>query len=321
MSGTVCIIRNGDIRALDISPRQCVDWVEEAFSIKSEAQLPPKISVHPQGNDFFTSMPCLLPRQYGVFGMKVVHRISGAEPALGSDILLYDSQAGQLLALIDGDWITTMRTGAVAALAIKTLEQKSGNATYSFVGLGNTARATALCLLSMAGGKTVRFRLLRYKRQAEAFAERFASYGCAEFEIVDSVEEFVSGADVIVSCITDAQGLFCPDDSLYRPGVLLVPVHTRGFQNCDLFFDKIFGDDTGHVSGFRNFARFKAFDEFANVLAGKNPGRESDSERIIAYNIGLGLHDVVFAHKIYGMLKGRALPCFEQEKETRKFWL
>ena len=27
----------------------------------------------------------------------------------------------------------------------------------------------------------------------------------------------------------------------------VIPVHTRGFQNCDLFFDKVFADDTDHV--------------------------------------------------------------------------
>ena len=40
---------------------------------------------------------------------------------------------------------------------------------------------------------------------------------------------------MIVSCITSAHGLVCDRDELYRSGCLLIPVHTRGFQNCDLF--------------------------------------------------------------------------------------
>lgn len=39
-----------------------------------------------------------------------------------------------------------MRTGAVATLAIQTLKATDAT-TYSFIGLGNTARATMLCLL------------------------------------------------------------------------------------------------------------------------------------------------------------------------------
>ena len=98
-------------------------------------------------------------------------------------------------------------------------------------------------------------------------------------------------------------GKFAADNARYQPGTLLIPIHTRGFQNCDLFFDKVYGDDTNHVKGFRYFSQFKRYNEFGNVLLGEDRGRENDDERIIAYNIGLGLHDVLFAHKIYERLK------------------
>lgn len=84
MGREVLVIQNRDIYGLNISPLECVKWVDESFRLKALAQLPPKMSVHPQGNDFFTSMPCCLPSSYGVFGMKVVHRILGATPSLGS---------------------------------------------------------------------------------------------------------------------------------------------------------------------------------------------------------------------------------------------
>lgn len=186
MGREVLVIQNRDIYGLNISPLECVKWVDESFRLKALAQLPPKMSVHPQGNDFFTSMPCCLPSSYGVFGMKVVHRILGATPSLGSEILLYDSKSGQLQALIDGDWITTMRTGAVAALSIQHL-QRTNTDTYSFMGLGNTARATALCLLSIFSDKKLKFRLLRYKTQAESFIERFKEVNNVSFEIVDTI--------------------------------------------------------------------------------------------------------------------------------------
>lgn len=48
------IISENQIKDLGITPATCVDWAKESFSIKNKAQLPAKISVHPQGNDFFT---------------------------------------------------------------------------------------------------------------------------------------------------------------------------------------------------------------------------------------------------------------------------
>ena len=114
----------------------------------------------------------------------------------------------------------------------------------------------------------------------------------------------VSGNDVLVSAVTEMPELFCADDAKYPKGILLVPIHTRGFQNCDLFFDHIFADDRKHVDGFRYFSQFKAFNELSEVLLQQATGRMDDSERIIAYNIGLGLHDVYYATKIYERLCG-----------------
>lgn len=295
-------ITNRDVTELNISPEQCVEWVRDAFILKSECQLPAKMSVHPSGNDFFTTMPCLLPASYGRFGVKVVSRIVGRQPALKSDMMLFDSTSGELLSLVDCDWITAMRTGAVAALAIKTL--RSSNARdYAFIGLGSTARATLRCLLATCGCEQLNIRLFRYEDQAERIVAEFGDVPNARFTIVDTAEDLVRGADVVVSCITDASGLIVEDESLFKPGVLVVPVHTRGFQNCDTTFDKVYGDDTDHVKGFKYFSEFKEFHQLEEVLKGVTPGRESDDERILSYNIGLGLHDVLYASRIYDMLQ------------------
>ena len=147
-------------------------------------------------------------------------------------------------------------------------------------------------------------RLLRYKDQAERFQEDFSDYSRVDFVIVDSMADLVDGTDVLLSCITDAPGILVEDTQLFKPGILVVPVHTRGFQNCDLFFDKVFADDTDHVKGFKYFSRFKKFAEIGDVLSGNNPGRETNEERILSYNIGLGLHDVYYSYQIYNMIYG-----------------
>lgn len=313
------IVSQHQIRALGITPSTCVDWVRESFLLKPNVQLPPKISLHPQGNDFFNTMPVLLPSPYNVFSVKVVHRIAGAVPSLGSDLLLYDSASGELLAMLDADWITTMRTGAVATLAAQLFRKKE-TVKYGMIGLGNTGRATMLCLLESEPNTQHLVYVLKYKDQAERFKERFIEYNNVNFVECNSISEIVSRADVIISCITDAKDLLCPDNNCFRKGCLVIPVHTKGFQNCDLFFDKVFGDDTGHLHGFRYFDCFRKYAELTDALTGKVAGRESDEERILSYNIGLGLHDALFATKVFGRLKDE---CREvtMERETDKFWI
>lgn len=295
-------ITSQDIIKLNISPAECVNWVESAFKLKSGCQLPAKVSVHPAGNDFITTMPCLLPSEYDRFGVKVVSRINGRFPALKSDLMLFDSRSGELLALVDCDWITAMRTGAVATLAIKTFRNSQAK-EYAFVGLGSTARATLTCLLETSLTEHLNIRLFKYKDQAEKIIEEYKHYSNVTFSIADTMESLVDGADVVVSCITDAQGVLVENVDLFKPGVLVVPVHTRGFQNCDTIFDKVFADDTDHVKGFRYFSQFREFHQIEEVLKGEVVGRADDKERILSYNIGLGLHDVYYASRIYELLE------------------
>jgi ornithine cyclodeaminase len=321
------IISQKQIRALNISPATCVEWIRESFALKQKAELPAKISVHPEEGEFFTSMPCLLPspnevevafkRRY--FGVKEVHRLLHSVPSLGSDMLLYDAQTGELLALLDTDWITTMRTGAVAALAAKTL-RKSTAKTYGMVGLGNTARAALLCILEQEPERHFPVKLVRYKDQAAQFMERFKAYPNVSFEVVESAEEMASEVDVFISCITNAQGLLVPDEQSFKAGVTVIPVHMRGLQNCDTVFDRVLGDDTAHVCGFKWFSQWCDYNELGEVLAGRDPGRRSDEQRIIDYNYGIALHDVVFAAKIYERLKDSSQD-ITIEHESAKFWV
>lgn len=323
------IISQKQIRSLNISPATCVEWIRESFAIKQWAELPAKISVHPEDGEFFTSMPCLLPtptihegivrfeRRY--FGIKEIHRLNDSVPSLGSDMMLYDAKTGELLALLDTDWITTMRTGAVAAVASKTL-RKSNAETYGIVGLGNTARATLLCILEQEPDRHFPVKLVRYKDQAERFAERFSEYRNVSFEIVESAEAMAGEVDVFISCITNAQGLLVPNEQTFRPGVTVIPVHMRGLQNCDTTFDRVFGDDTAHVRGFKLFDKWHDYNEIGEVLAGHDPGRLSDEQRIIDYNYGLALHDVVFAAKIYERLQDNCQE-IKLERETNKYFI
>ena len=320
-TSTVSVIQQEQIDRLRISPKECIEWVRQGFLLKDEAQMPAKLSVHPQGEDFMTAMPCLLPELNGrkYFGLKLVSRIEGQTPTLKSDITLYDAGTGQLLAVMDGDWITAMRTGAVAALAARTF-QRAGVDTYSMIGLGNIGRAVALSLIADNSDRHINIRLMRYKNQAELFVERFKSYDNVTFDIIDDPTAFVSEADVLISCVTVATELLFPDDTLYKKGVTVIPVHVRGFQNCDLFFDKVFGDDTGQIERFKYFSRFRQYDELHYVLQGKNPGRTSDEERILSYNYGIALHDIFFASQIYE--KSQALsPGFELSRQDKKTWV
>ena len=116
---------------------------------KPKYQLPPKISLHPKDDDFINTMPCLLPHEANRYGVKIVSRVKGRTSALKSDSMLYDVTTGELLAVIDCDYITTMRTGAVAALAVDTLK-KSYVKKIALMGLGIAHEIAIMCKVCVA---------------------------------------------------------------------------------------------------------------------------------------------------------------------------
>ncbi|MCC8148946.1 hypothetical protein [Akkermansia sp.] len=289
------------ISSLDISPRQALQWVRESFCIKEQGPvfLPHKTSIVFEQGKFMNTMPCIAP-SLNAMGVKIVTRYPERTRTIDGEILLYDYRTGRLLALMDAFWVTNARTGAVAALALQTFINQDFQ-TISLMGLGNTARAAMACILSLYAEKNFTVRLLTYKNQASRFIEEFQHHANVRFEEEEDVNRLIDGADAVISCITNAEGILA-EDSCFKPGVTVIPVHTKGFQNCDLFFDKVFADDRDHVKGFRYFEQFRQFGEISLVLAGKTAGRTSAEERILSYNIGLGLHDIVFARHIYDLL-------------------
>lgn len=312
------VISFDKITEMAVSPLQCYEWVFEMICDKKAALLPAKISLKPDiPGVFYNTMPAILP-QANWAGVKLVTRYPQRAPSLDSQILLYNLETGKNLALLDGNWITTMRTGAVAAHSIKLLAIKDFY-EIGIIGLGNTARAALEVLLALYPNREFTIKLKMYKDQHKLFIKRFESFSNIHFICHDTYEMVVRNSDVIISAATVFDQDICPDDC-FKEGVLVVPIHTRGFTNCDLFFDKIYADDINHVKGFKYFSQFKFFSETADVVNHINPGRESEKERILAYNIGIAVHDIYFAGKLYELAGADCQEVYLMEP-TEKFWI
>ena len=311
------IITFEDIKKLGIEPLQCYNWTVQMLTNKKDVILPAKISMKPSEEVFCNVMPCILNNGFG--GVKVVTRYPGRNPSLDSRLILFNSHTGEFLALMDADWITTMRTGAVAAHSISLLAKKDFK-KISIMGLGNTARAALLVLLSIFPQRYFNIKLLRYKNQEKSFAERFKNYNNLPFDSVHDYASLIKEADVVISAVTYFAEDICADE-YFDKGVTVIPIHTRGFTNCDLFFDKVFADDINHVHHFKNFDKFKNFAEVSEVVNGTKQGRTNDDERIIAYNIGISMHDIYFASKIYELCSKKVLTEVNMLEPNQKFWI
>lgn len=264
-------------------------------------------------------MPVLLPKfQWG--GVKIVNRYPERNPSLDSQILLYDLRSGKNLALLDGNWITAMRTGCVAAHSMN-LFSKPDFKTLGYIGLGNAARASLEIFLALHPEREIKIKLLKYKNQHELFASRFSheKYSNVYFEYVDTYKDVIKNTDIVVEAATYLDKDICEFEYIDE-GALVIPIHTRGFTQFDYLFDKIFGDDTGHIRGFKNFDKYKSFAEVSDVVNGKVVGRSNNREKIIVYNIGIAIYDIFFAGKLYERMSQNSPEVF-LNPPTEKFWI
>lgn len=316
------VVTHEDIRSLQIPPEKCFEWVDDTLRHKNEVTLPPKISLHPSPDSFYNVMPSLMPGINSA-GTKIVSRHANREPSLDSQLLLYSYDNLELLALMDANWITAMRTGAVAAHTIKTFAVEDFK-QIGLIGAGNTARATLKVLLALYPDRELIIKIPRYKNQSDQLARDFKGETedlnpTITFQIVDSVEEAINDSDIIISAVTYQDLDFAPA-SAYKPGCLVVPIHTRGFMECDLTFDRIYCDDIGHVQGFKHFPNWPNHTEVADVLSGNAEGRTNKEQRIIVYNIGLSIHDIRFAHEILKRSNNTGQE-ISLEPPTQKTWI
>lgn len=310
-------ITHQDILDLNITPEEAYSWAEYVINNKQKMTLPPKISIKPETQEgvFCNVMPCYL-EHYG--GVKMVTRYPDRVPALDSQILLLDTKTGVTKAVMDANLITALRTGAVCVHSLLQFAVKDFS-VIGMMGLGNVARAIMMVLLCKVKDRKLTVKLLKYNDEHLLFAERFKDWDNIEFVFAEDARELVTDSDVVISAVTYADHNIC-EDEYFKPGVVVIPVHTLGFTNCDLFFDKVFADDYDHVKDFKYFDRFRSFSEVSDVVKGTKPGRESDKERILVYNIGIALHDIYFAGKIYDKI-GESADDVEFKAPKERFWL
>ena len=315
------IITHEAIKGL-IRPDEAFELVKENFVRKAEWVLPAKTSLHCEASDFFNIMPCMMPAEKFA-GVKMIFRRAGRVPTLTSKIIIFDYVTGDALALLDGDYLTVLRTGAVAALAAETFAVKNFSRIGMF-GLGNTAYATFDVLTTrrkILNAPPLEVYLLRYKDQAEKFIERFRHVENVKFFIVDDCATIIENSQVLFSCVTNKDDLFC-DAEKYPAGITIIPVHSKGFQNCDLVFDKIFADQTAQIKSFTYWAQFSELNyrgELTDVLTGKVEGRTNNHERILSYNVGIAIHDIRLAFEVYRRI-GADCANFDFKSPAEKFF-
>jgi alanine dehydrogenase len=327
MAETLLLARK-DIESILGMP-SCIDIVEQVFRAHGEgnAIMPPKIKlIMEDESGWANAMPGYL-KDINAAGLKWAGGWSN-NPSLGlpyiiAEMFLIDPGNGQLKAVLEGGYITDLRTGAATAVAAKYLARRDAG-TIAIIGAGAQGRMQLRALHCVFQANDVRV-ADHFPEAATGFAETMSEELGITVHPASSIETAVNGADIIVTATT-------ADAALVRkgwvsPGAFIASVGSFPEIDPDLVLDadKIVVDSWAQncIRGefFRlietgRLAQKDIHGEMGDVVAGMLPGRESDQELIIAGLIGLGTHDVACAAHVVEVSLAQQLGQFFDFQQT-----
>jgi ornithine cyclodeaminase/alanine dehydrogenase-like protein (mu-crystallin family) len=199
-----------------------------------------------------------------------------------------------------------VRTGAAAAVACRLLARK-GAATMAMLGAGDTARAAVPVMARAVPLKEIRV-TSRTPETRQSYAREIGPEYNLKIVPVDSTEEALKGADLVVSATTTSTPFV--KDSWLGEGITVYSIGKHQEMESDFYknADKFVVDSWEHCKNKSDLQRMlkekflsekNLYAELPEILAGKKPGRQSDRERIFIRAIGLVNQDIALADHIY----------------------
>ena len=298
------LLKHDDVLAA-VAMGDAIGAMESAFREEADGGvlLPQRINVK-AGKGWLRVGPVVMEKS-GWMGFKAMNLTPGQ--GVRYQVHLYSVETGALVAVMDAQHLTTLRTGATSAVATRLLA-RPGPCDVAVLGSGPEARAQ-LEAMNVAGFvKSARIfsPTLANRRK---LSEEFRTRGVNATD-VGSAEEAVAGADLIVAAVKSSETVLF--GRWLRPGMHINSVGTarrdqreidpETFQRskCIIVDTKegVFGE-AGDAVAARDVIREENVHDLATLVAGKAPGRTSDQDITLFKSVGTGIQDIALAAVIY----------------------
>ncbi len=283
------------------------------LSLGRDAELPPKIGVHPrQPGSLAHAMPALLRGAADDGSMDLIGAkwIAGFPenplrglPAYHALVLLNDPVTGEPLAVMDAGAITAARTAAISGTAIRHVLPGGGREAarpwrVAMLGAGVQARAHLPVIGHLLPGAQVRVADVDAVRAAALADESATVEGIGSIEAVVGATEAVHSADLVVSVVSFGPDHQALDAALLAPNVLFVAVDYDMQASATLAREALFVvDERDQFLAARSAGSFAGYPDpdatLSELLRGASAPRNGG--RVLVTHLGVGLADVVFA--------------------------
>jgi len=267
----------------------------------------------PQAKGLLGLMPAYRsnPAAYGLKAICVFpdNPNSGKDAHQGS-VMLFDGNTGELLSLMNASPITAVRTAAVSAVATRFLAREDA-CELAIVGSGVQARSHLAALARVRPIKRTRI-VSRTREHADRFVAEMTPRFSFEIVAVDTAEEALNGADIIVTVTNSHEPVI--DSKWISRGAHInaIGTHSSAAREIDgatmaaarLFVDRC-ESALNEAGDFLLAAKEGLIGsdsivaELGELLIGAKRGRESAAEITLFKSLGLAIEDLACAEYLF----------------------
>jgi ornithine cyclodeaminase/alanine dehydrogenase-like protein (mu-crystallin family) len=259
----------------------------------------------------------------GYFGMKVYTTSPKGARFL---IPLYRNETGYLAALIEGDYLGQMRTGAATGIATRAMA-RTDSRTLGIIGTGLQARTQLEAAVLARKFESIRV-FGRDQARRESFAREMTERLGITITPAKSAEAAVRGSDVLITMTNTVKPVV--DGKWLEPGMHVNAAGSNFAQKAELDGKAVLWCDVIAVDSIEQ-ARMEAGDliqafegdesrwekvrEISQIVEGKMEGRKDAAEITLFKSIGIAAEDITIAARVYELAcekgLGRDVPMWQ----------
>ena len=312
----ILILNHEEVSEL-LTMNECIPVMREALIALADGKVhqPLRTIIRPpDAKGVMGLMPSYASGDRAAFGLKAICVFPG-NPAKGLDshqggVLLFSAETGELLAMMNASAITAIRTAAVSGVATDLLALADAG-DLAILGSGVQARSHLVAMSEVRSVRRCRI-ASRHFEHARAFAEEMRQNFPFKIEPVETVEEALRGADLIVTATTAREPIVKREWISAGAHLNLVGSSIPKAREADsetmaavkLFVDR--RESTLNEAGDYLFAALDGFigpdhirAELGEVLKGDIPGRTSPEEITCFKSLGIATEDLFAAEYLY----------------------
>lgn len=299
-----------------LNMEEIVDAVAESLKAYSEGKTntPLRYSLPFNEDNRYLVMPALSD-ELKIVGLKTVtvapnNTKIGKNTIVGS-VILSDYETGETLAVLEGSYLTKIRTGAISGVATRYLARENAK-TLCVIGTGDQAQGLIEAVLAVRDIERIQFYNRTYDKAVNFSKQIEKDHEHLNLVVCDDVETAIADADIIVTATNAqapvfkqhlAQGVHVNAVGSFKPDMQELP--SQAIVDADKVVVEAVEaalEETGDLINPVSegvFGRNHLYGELGHIVASKLEGRVSEDEITIFKSVGVAIVDIVVANYFY----------------------